>query len=106
MIRTLVEVTIKESQATSNSKLDSVAQFTIRTGKTHYVYKGLIGMDEDTNVIHTVEFTAANVHDSNKFDDLILGTVKRVHANEGCAIKDRQKQLTKRGFTSKILHKG
>jgi transposase, IS5 family len=103
---TIVDATIKEAQATPTSKRDSEAKFTKRRGKTHYGYKGHIGMDEDTDVIHTIEFTTANVHDSNKFDDLLLGTEKRVHADKGYANKERRKQLIKRGITPKIMHKG
>lgn len=103
---TIVDATIKEAQATPNSNRDSDAQFTVRRGKTHYGYKGHIGMDEDTDVIHTVEFTTANVHDSNKFDDLLLGTEKRIFADKGYANKERRSQLTKRGITPKIMHKG
>jgi IS5 family transposase len=103
---TTVDATIKEAQATPNSKRDSDAKFTKRRGKTHYGYKGHIGLDEDTDVIHTVEFTTANVHDSDKFDDLLLGTEKRVLGDKGYANKERRRQLRKRGILPKIMHKG
>jgi IS5 family transposase len=103
---TIVDATIKEAQATPNSHRDSDAQFTKRRGKTHYGYKGHIGMDEDTDVIHTVEFTTANVHDSAKFDDLLLGTEKRVHADKGYANKERRERLRQSGVQPKIMHKG
>lgn len=103
---TIVDATIKEAQATPNSKRDSDAKFTKRRGKTHYGYKGHIGMDEETDVIHTVEFTTANVHDSDKFDDLLLGTEKRVLADKGYANKERRRQLRSRGILPKIMHKG
>jgi IS5 family transposase len=60
---TIVNATIKETQATPHSHRDSDAKFTMHRGKIHYGYKGHIGMDEDTDVIHTVEFTTANMHD-------------------------------------------
>lgn len=103
---TIVDATIKEAQATPNSQRDSDAKFAKRRGKTHYGYKGHIGMDEETDVIHTVEFTTANVHDSDKFDDLLLGTEKRVHADKGYANRERRKQLRKRGILPKIMYKG
>lgn len=103
---TIVDATIKEAQATPNSHRDSDAQFTVRRGKTHYGYKGHIGMDDQTDVIHTVEFTAANVHDSNMFDDLLLGTEKRVSADKGYANKERRVALQKAGIVPKIMHKG
>jgi IS5 family transposase len=103
---TIVDATIKEAQATPNSKRDSDAQFTVRRGKTHYGYKGHIGMDDQTDVIHTAEFTTANVHDSNMFDELLLGTEKRVHADKGYANKERRITLRKAGIVPKIMHKG
>jgi IS5 family transposase len=103
---TIVDATIKEAQATPNSHRDTDAQFTKRRGKTHYGYKGHIGMDEDTDVIHTVGFTTANVHDSEKFDDLLLGTEKRVHADKGYANKERRERLQRSGVQPKIMHKG
>ena len=102
---TIVDATIKEAQATPNSHRDTDAQFTKRRGKTHYGYKGHIGMDEETDVIHTVEFTTANVHDSEKFDDLLLGTEKRVYADKGYANKKRRTMLQKSGIQPKIMHK-
>jgi len=103
---TIVDATIKEAQATPNSHRDSDARFTVRRGKTHYGYKGHIGMDDQTDVIHTAEFTAANVHDSIKFDDLLIGTEKRVHADKGYANKERRIALRKTGIVPKIMHKG
>lgn len=103
---TIVDATIKEAQATPQSGRDTDAQFTKRRGRTHYGYKGHIGMDADTDVIHTVEFTAANVHDSEKFNDLLCGSEKRVYADKGYAKKDRREQLKKRGIVPKIMHKG
>lgn len=103
---TIVDATIKKAQATPNSHRDCDAQFTVCRGKTHYGYKGHIGMDDQTNVIHTAEFTAANVHDSNKFDDLLLGTEKRVHADKGYANKERRIALRNAGIVPKIMHKG
>jgi transposase, IS5 family len=103
---TIVDATIKEAQATPNSHRDTDAQFTKRRGKTHYGYKGHIGMDEETDVIHSVEFTTANVHDSEKFDDLLLGTEKRVSADKGYANKERRERLLRSGVQPKIMHKG
>lgn len=103
---TIVDATIKEAQATPKSQRDRDAQFTKRRGKIHYGYKGHIGIDKDTDVIHTVEFTTAKVHDSEKFDDLILGTEKRVYADKGYANKKRRKMLNKSGIQPNIMHKG
>jgi len=103
---TIVDATIKQAQATPQSERDDDAQFTKKRGKTYYGYKVHIGMDADTDIIHTVEFTAANVHDSAMFDDLLLGTEKRVYADKGYAKKERREQLRRQGIVPKIMHKG
>ena len=103
---TIVDATIKEAQDTINSHHDTDAHFMKRRGTTHYGYKGHIGMDDDTEVIITVEFTTANAHDSDKFDDLLLGTKNRFHADKGYANKDRQERLQRSGVQPKIMHKG
>ena len=65
---TIVDATLKQAQATPMSKRDQDATFTKRRGKPTYGYKGHIGVDADTTIIHSVEFTPAHVHDSDKFD--------------------------------------
>jgi transposase, IS5 family len=103
---TIIDATIKQAQAKPDSGRDDDAKFTKKAGKVYYGYKGHIGMDADTDVIHTVEFTAANVHDTRKFDDLLLGTEKRVYADKGYANKQRTAELKEQGIVPKILHKG
>jgi len=103
---TLVDATIKQAQATPSSKRDADAKFTKKRGKSYYGYKGHIGSDADTNVIHSVEFTPANVHDSTVFDDLITGEEKAVFADKGYAQKKRKKELRSQGVFCGILDKG
>lgn len=103
---TIVDATLKKTQATPHTHRDADAQFTVCRGKTHYGYKGHIGMDDQTKVIHTTEFTPANVHDSKKFDDLLLGSEKRVYADKGYANKERRIALRNAGMVPKIMHKG
>ena len=40
-------------------------------------------MDADSGMVHTVETTAANVHDSNKVVDLLQGTEEEVYGDSG-----------------------
>lgn len=103
---TLVDATIKQAQATPSSKRDSDAQFTKKRGKSYYGYKGHIASDADTNVIHSVDFTPANVHDSTVFDDLLTGEEKAVFADKGYANKKRKTDLRGKGVFCGILDKG
>jgi IS5 family transposase len=103
---TLVDATIKQAQATPRSKRDKDATFTKKRGKTYYGYKGHIGVDLGTEVIHSVEFTSANVHDSAMFESLVHGKEKSVYADKGYANKKRKKALETKGTFCGILEKG
>lgn len=103
---TLVDATIKQAQAKPGSKRDNDATFTRKRNKTYYGYKGHIGVDLGSKVIHSVEFTPANVHDSEKFDPLLRGKEKSVYADKGYAGKKRKKALENKGIFCGILEKG
>lgn len=102
---TLVDATIKQAQAKPRSNRDNDAKFTKKRGKTYYGYKGHIGMDLGTEVIHSVEFTPANTHDSEMFDSALHGKEKSVYADKGYTNKKRKKDLETRGIFCGILEK-
>jgi IS5 family transposase len=102
---TIVDATLKQAQARPESHRDNDASFTKRGSKTTYGYKGHIGVDAKTNVIHSVEFTPANVHDSEKFDKLLLSTERVVYADKGYANKRRKQHLRTQGIRCGILDK-
>lgn len=103
---TIVDATIKQAQANSQSNRDKDADFTKKRGKTYYGYKGHIAIDEDSEVIKTVEFTKASIHDSNRFDKLVDYSEKAVFADKGYANKTRRKKLETKGIFDGILAKG
>ncbi len=103
---TIVDATLKQAQAKPESGRDKDASFTKRGSKNVYGYKGHVGVDVKTNVIHSVEFTPANVHDTQKFEDLLLSTERAVYADKGYANKKRKQQLQKQGICCGILDKG
>lgn len=70
---TLVDATIKQAQAKPESGRDKDATFTKKRNKNYYGYKGHIGMDQETGVIHSVEFTPANIHDTQMFEQCLHG---------------------------------
>jgi IS5 family transposase len=103
---TLVDATIKQAQATPDSKRDDDAKFTKKGGKTHYGYKGHIGMDYGSDTIHTVEFTAANRHDSKMFEKCIHGKESSVYADKGYTKHERKETFESKGIFCGILDKG
>jgi IS5 family transposase len=103
---TIVDATIKQAQATSGSNRDNDADFTKKRGKTYYGYKGHIAIDEDSEVIKTLEFTKASLHDSNAFDQLVDYSEEAIFADKGYANKGRSKRLEKENIFDGILSKG
>jgi IS5 family transposase len=103
---TIVDATIKQAQATSGSNRDKDADFTQKRGKTYYGYKGHIAIDEDSEVIKTVEFTKASVHDSSQFDQLVDYSEEAVFADKAYANKNRRKKFERRNIFDGILSKG
>ncbi len=103
---TLVDATIKQAQAKPGSKRDRDADFTKKRGKTHYGYKGHIGTDLDSDIIHSVEFTSASIHDTNLFPDLITEKENAVFADKGYTNKARKCNLRGKGVYCGILDKG
>ena len=103
---TIVDATIKQAQATSGSNRDNDADFTQKRGKTYYGYKGHIAMDENSEIIKTVEFTKASLHDSNAFDKLIDYTEEAIFADKGYANEFRRKRLQRKNIFDGILSKG
>lgn len=102
----IIDATIKQAQAKPASKRDKDAHFTKKRGKSYYGYKGHIASDKDTNVILSVEFTPANIHDSAVFDTLITGEEKAIFADKGYANQRRKRQLRDQGIFCGILDKG
>lgn len=103
---TIVDATIKQAQATSGSNRDNDADFTKKLGKTYYGYKGHIAIDEDSEIIKTLEFTKASLHDSNAFDQLVDYSEEAIFADKGYANKARRKKLEKKNIFDGILSKG
>lgn len=103
---TIVDATIKQAQATSSSKRDKDADFTQKRGKSYYGYKGHIAIDEDSEVIKTVEFTKASFHDSNAFDRLVDYSEEAIFADKAYANNARRNKLSRRNIFDGILSKG
>jgi transposase, IS5 family len=103
---TIVDATIKQAQATSKSNRDNDADFTKKLGKTYYGYKGHIAIDEESEVIKSVEFTKASIHDSSMFDQLVDYKEQSVLADKGYTNKTRSRKLESKGIFDGILAKG
>ena len=56
----------------------------VKKGNTwHFGYKAHIGVDKDSGLVHTVEATAANVHDVTEVPKLLTGEEEAVYGGSG-----------------------
>lgn len=60
-----------ENQQAKRRQKDTDARWTKKNAENHYGYKNHINADEAHKLIQTYEVTAASVHDSQVFEDLL-----------------------------------
>lgn len=85
---TIVDATlIAASPSTKNKdkKRDPEMHQTKKGNQWYFGMKGHIGVDVDSGIVHSVEGTAANVHDRNKLRDLLHGEEKAIFGDSGYA---------------------
>jgi IS5 family transposase len=102
---TIVDATLKQAQAVGAGGRDTDAQYTSRKGKMFYGYKGHIGLDEGSELVHTAEFTTANVADTGMFEPMLTGDEKRVFADKAYASKERRERLEEQGIFCGVLYR-
>jgi IS5 family transposase len=100
---TIVDATLKQAQSFGGGRRDPDARYTSRKGNLFYGYKGHVGLDVKSELIHTADFTTANVPDADRFDHMLLGTEDAVYADKGYASKERRHALEQQGITCGIL---
>ena len=59
------------------NQIDTDAQSTAKNAKKYFGYKGHIGMDAGNKIIRKRSFTAANVHDSREFENVLSRDEKK-----------------------------
>ena len=99
---TWVDATIKKAQANLSSKRNQDADDTQKGKKCYYGYKGYIGVDCQTQVIHDT----TNIHNSTVFAELLSNTGQVVIGDKGYANQLRKSRLRSKGTYCGILDKG
>lgn len=95
---TIVDATlIAASPSTKNKdrKRDPEMHQTKKGNQWYFGMKGHIGVDIDSGIVHSVEGTAANVHDRNKLHDLLHGKEKAIFGDSGYA-SDKDKETCRK----------
>ena len=83
---TIVDSTLIAAPSSTKNKekqRDPEAHSVKKGNQWYFGYKEHIGVDADSGLVHTVETTSANVHDSNMVVELLQGTEKEIYGDSG-----------------------
>jgi len=82
---TIVDATILGAPSSTKNRSgerDKEMHSTKKNGQWHFGMKAHVGVDAETKLIHSVEVTAANVHDSRVLGDLLHGEETEVWGDQ------------------------
>ena len=104
----------KEDAATVNMRRqkDTDARWTKKNNETHFGFKNHINADAENKLIREFEVTAASVHDSQVFDELLdqttdkNGNKRAVFADSAYRSKEQEARLQADGIDSHVCEKG
>ncbi len=104
----------KEDPATVHmrSQKDTDARWTKKNNETHFGFKNHINADAENKLIRAYAVTAASVHDSQVFDELLDqstdedGNKRAVYADSAYRSKEQEGRLQADGIDSQICEKG
>ena len=94
------------------SQKDTDARWTKKNQETHFGYKNHINADAQNKLIRAFEVTAASVHDSQVFDELLdqstddEGKKRAAYADSAYRAKEQEERLQANEIESRICEKG
>jgi IS5 family transposase len=95
------------STKNTDKKRDPEMHQTKKGNQWYFGMKGHIGVDVDSGIVHSVEGTAANVHDRNKLQDLLHGKEQAIFGDSGYASDNDKEACRKYGVIHwKVNDKG
>lgn len=107
---TLVDATLLQAARRAPAKGDPSggdgdAGYTVKQGQPHYGYKAHVAVDETHTLIRQVTLTAANVHDSQEFENVVTGDEEMVLADKAYWSRERSEWCGRKGVANGILRK-
>lgn len=86
---------------------DIEARWTQKNGRNYYGYKNHIAIDVKHKFIRGYDVTAANVHDSQRFEPLLdrRNTSPTVYADSAYRSEDNERLLKRKRFKSRVHHR-
>jgi len=91
---------------------DTDARWTKKNQETHFGFKNHVNVDAEHKMIREFEVTAASVHDSQVFDELLdqgkdeNGNKRAVFADSAYRSKEQEVRLEAAGIESQVCEKG
>lgn len=104
---TIVDSTIISAPSSTKNrekKRDPDAHQTKKGNAWHFGYKGHIGVDKNSGLVHHVEVTAANVHDVTQVPQLLHGEEESVHGDSGYLGAERREDAITHNSQGKKIH--
>jgi len=107
---TLVDATLLQAARRAPAKKDKTggdgdAAYTVKHGQPHYGYKAHVAVDETHTLIRQATLTAANVHDSREFENVVQGDEDMVIADKAYWSQARSEWCGQHGVANGILRK-
>ena len=103
---TIVDSTFIEApSSTKNQKKerDPEAHSAKKGNVWHFGYKAHIGVDSESGLVHTVQVTAANVHDVCVTADLLTGEEEQVYGDSGYLGAEKRLEARKKNTAGKKI---
>ena len=99
---------VDENNVNKMRQKDVDARWTVKGNINHYGYKDHIKVDSDSKLILNYEVTSANVHDSQKLNDLLDDNDKIIYADSayiGIELKNKniENKILEKGYRNKAL---
>jgi len=96
-----------EKHTAKKAQKDIEARWTQKNGKNHYGYKNHIAIDVKHKFIRAHDVTAANVHDSQRFEPLLdrRNSDPAVYADSAYRSEEAERLLKRKRFKSRVHHR-
>ena len=104
---TIVDSTFIEAPSSTKNKdksRDTDAHSTKKGNTWHFGYKAHVGVAKDSGIVHSVEVTAANVHDVTRVPNLLTGEEETVYGDSGYLGADSRENSVKKNSNGKKIN--
>jgi IS5 family transposase len=104
----IVDATIIDAPSSTKNQTkqrDPEMRSTKKGNNWYFGMKAHIGVDAESGLVHSIETTSANIHDSDKFEDCLHGEETALFADKGYFKDERKKQARTGNIFYGILDK-